>query len=86
MAILTVLCFAASIYQLVIFAAIIISWFPVQPGSGLERVRDVLHALTEPVLGPLRRLLPPVRLGGFALDLSPIIVLIGLAILQSILC
>lgn len=86
MVVLALLCFAAYAYQLVIFAAIIVSWFPVQPGSGLERVRDVLHALTEPVLGPLRRLLPPVRLGGFALDLSPIIVLIGLTILQSILC
>ncbi len=86
MAVFTILCFAASIYQLVIFAAIIISWFPIQPGSGLERVRDVLHALTEPVLGPLRRLIPPVRIGGFALDLSPIIVLVGLSILQRILC
>lgn len=86
MIVLTILCYAASIYRLVIFAAIIISWFPIEPGSGLERVREVLWNLTEPVLGPLRRAIPPLRLGSFALDLSPIIVLIGLTILQSIIC
>lgn len=86
MAILSILCVAAFLYQFVIFAAIIISWFPIEPGSGLERVRDVLQALTEPVLGPLRRAIPAVRLGGFALDLSPLIVLIGLSILRSVLC
>ena len=37
--------------------------------------------LTEPVLGPLRRALPPVRLGGMGLDLSPMIVLLGIEII-----
>jgi len=85
-AVLTLLCYAAFLYQLVILAAIVISWFPIEPGSGLESVRNVLFSLTEPVLGPLRRALPPVRIGGFALDLSPIIVLIALQVLQGFLC
>jgi YggT family protein len=45
----------------------------------------VLYSLTEPVLGPIRRVLPPMRLGGMGLDLSPIIVLIGLQIISRAL-
>ncbi len=85
-AILTLLCFAAIGYQLVVLAAIIISWFPLEPDSALEGVRNGLRTITEPVLGPVRRALPPVRLGGMALDLSPIIVLIGLQVLQVVIC
>lgn len=85
-AIRTLLCFACFGYVLVILAAIIISWFPLEPDSALEGVRNGLRTVTEPVLGPVRRALPPVRLGGMALDLSPIIVLIALQVLQAIIC
>ncbi|CAN5559307.1 MAG: YggT family protein [Iamia sp.] len=84
--ILRLLCLVTIGYQLVILGAIIISWFPLEPGSGLEGVRNGLQRATEPVLGPVRRALPPVRLGGMALDLSPIIVLIGLQVLQVLIC
>jgi YggT family protein len=49
-------------------------------------VYGFLYAITEPVLGPLRRLIPPVGIGGMGLDLSPTIVLFGLFILTGILC
>ena len=39
--------------------------------------------ITEPVLGPLRRAVPPVRLGAMAMDLSPIIVVFGISILSN---
>jgi YggT family protein len=67
-------------YVIVIFARVILSWFPITPGTAMASVARVLYALTEPVLGPIRRVLPPMRLGGMGLDLSPIIVLIGLQI------
>ena len=38
----------------------------------------MLFRLTEPVLGPVRRLLPPVRAGGIGIDLSFIIVFLGI--------
>jgi YggT family protein len=40
---------------------------------------------TEWLLEPLRRVLPPVRLGGAALDLSPTIVLLILFVLRGML-
>ena len=52
----------------------------------MASVFGFLYAITEPVLGPLRRLIPPIGMGGMGLDLSPTIVLFGLFILTGILC
>lgn len=68
------------IYSLLIFGRIILSWFPISRGSPMESVYSGLYAVTEPVLGPVRRALPP--LGGF--DLSPIVVIFGLQLLGSL--
>jgi YggT family protein len=68
------LCLLLRLYIYALFARIILSWFPISSGSGLASVFSVLYAITEPVLGPVRRLLPPVGMGGMGIDLSPIIV------------
>ena len=43
-----------------------------------------IYAVTDPILNPLRRLIPPLRLGGIALDLSSMIHIFGLVILESV--
>ena len=43
-----------------------------------------IYAVTDPILNPLRRLIPPLRLGGIALDLSSMILIFGLVILESL--
>jgi YggT family protein len=73
-------------YIVVVFARIVLSWFPVEPGSGLATVYGFLYTITEPVLGPVRRIIPPLGGGGMAFDLSPIIVVIGIGILQRAIC
>jgi YggT family protein len=60
-------------YTAVVFVYILLSWFPMTPGGAVVQVRSVLGRVVEPVLTPLRRVLPPVRMGGMGLDLSPII-------------
>ncbi len=69
------LCQLVSLYQIVIFLRIILSWFPTT-GGPLATAQYWMMRITEPVLGPVRRALPP--LGGF--DLSPIVVLLFLQI------
>lgn len=81
-----ILCTLIGLYTLAVLARIVLSWFPQGPGSPLARVEDVLRTLTDPVLEPLRRTIPPLRLGAVALDLSPIIVLIGLQVLAGFVC
>jgi YggT family protein len=72
------LCLAIVLYIIAMFGRFILSWFPIASDSPVAVVARVLFRITEPVLGPVRRLLPPVRLGGGALDLSPLIVLFTL--------
>jgi YggT family protein len=69
-----------------IIASILFSWFPSYPSSGfMQAVYDAVRAVTQPILGPIRSRIPMVRLGGFGLDLSPIIAIIGLLILRRLL-
>ncbi|MGI8757801.1 MAG: YggT family protein [Acidimicrobiales bacterium] len=73
-----ILCVLAEIYLLAIFGRILLSWFPISPGGMVAGVFSLLYSITEPVLGPLRRALPPIAMGGMGFDLSPIIVLFAL--------
>jgi len=75
------ICTILNIYILVVLARIIMSWVRVEPGTPVASIYSVVFNLTEPVLGPLRRAIPPVRLGMAALDLSPLILLIGIQII-----
>ena len=83
---MNLLCTLAELYLLAVFARIILSWFPPSPGGGaLNSIRYFLDTITEPVLGPLRRAIPPLGIGGMALDLSPLILIIGVNILLGVL-
>ena len=72
------------IYFYVVIAAVIASWLV---GFGIinsynpvaRTILRALHAITEPLFAPVRRILPP--LGG--LDLSPLIVLLLLGFLRN---
>jgi YggT family protein len=64
-----------SIYILLIFMRIVLSW----GASSMNRLLRLLVRLTEPILAPFRRLIPP--LGMF--DISPIIVILLLQLLQE---
>jgi YggT family protein len=81
-----ILCFLIQAYSIVVFARMVLEWIPVSYDHPVARVRAVFRAATEPVLRPLRALLPPVRFGGMGLDLSPLVLLIGLGILSAVIC
>lgn len=65
------------LYSLVVLAAIVMSWVRVDPRRPLARI---VYGLTEPVLTPIRRVLPP--MGG--LDFSPIVLLFALRVLRGL--
>jgi YggT family protein len=73
------------VYLVLIFVRIIMSWIPRIPynrwlAGFLKFVSDV----TDPYLNLFRRILPPVRLGPGALDLSPIVATFVLIILSAV--
>ncbi|NLN06485.1 MAG: YggT family protein [Firmicutes bacterium] len=52
----------------------------------LLKLRQFVYTVTEPLLAPLRRVVAPIPLGGYAyLDLSPLILLILLRFVRSVL-
>jgi YggT family protein len=79
------LCTLLNLYVFALLARVILSWFPISPGSGLAGIFSFLYSITEPVLGPVRRALPPMGGGGMRFDLSPIIVIIGFRVIGGAL-
>jgi YggT family protein len=73
------LCSLISVYYIILFARVILSWFPLQPGTAMASIASIIYQLTEPVMGPVRRIIPTVGM----IDISPIVVFFGLRILQS---
>ena len=62
---------------LVMFPMAMLSWFRIEPGTTLARVRYYLYRATEPVLRPVRRIIPP--MGG--IDISFIVVFLGIQLI-----
>ncbi len=75
---------ALSLYGLLIFARIILSWLPLRSGTAAYKLHDVLHDLTEPYLRVFRSFLPRVRLGNAGFDLSPMAGLIALVVAERL--
>jgi YggT family protein len=61
-----------------IVARALLSWFNLPPGN---RLSVILEEITEPVISPIRRVMP--RMG--MMDLSPLVAIILLNVIQSLL-
>ena len=87
---LDILCVILTIYTIILFVRVIVSWaylFGFRPpiSGPLRTIIDLLEDVTEPVLRPLRALIPPIRAGGVGLDLSIIIAFVILWVLRAAL-
>ena len=74
---------------LVLIARFVIDWVQVLARSWRPRgvvliICEFIYTLTDPPLRALRSVIPPLRLGAVALDLSPMVLLIALFILQQL--
>jgi len=77
-----IICSALEIFTFLVYARVILSWFPASPNGAFGQISRIIYQITDPVLLPVRRALPLVG----PLDLSPIVVVIGLSILRSAIC
>jgi YggT family protein len=77
-----IICNALGIFTFLVYARVILSWFPANPNGIFGQISRIIYQVTDPVLLPVRRALPLVG----PLDLSPIVVVIGLQILNSVIC
>jgi YggT family protein len=73
------------VYIILIFGNILISYVPRMPYyRWLRAVLDFVKETTDPYLNLFRRFLPPIGGAGFALDLSPMLGIILLLVLQAL--
>lgn len=83
---MSIVCLGLQLWLFAVFVRIVLSWFPAPSDGALASVTNALGAVTDPVLNPVRAMLPPVRMGGMGLDLSPMVVLLLGSLLLRILC
>ena len=74
-------CAAITIYIVILLLRAVFSWFP-PPSGGMATFYRILMDLTEPVLAPLRRMIPPAGM----FDLSFTVLFIFLIVLRGIVC
>jgi YggT family protein len=71
-----------TVYLVIMGARAVLSWFPPSSsGGGLATLNRLLMDLTEPVLAPLRRIIPPAGM----FDLSFMVAFFGLLILRGLI-
>ena len=74
------------VYLVLIFIRVLMSWIPRMPyNRALNAVLEFVKDVTDPYLNLFRRILPPVRLGPGALDLSPIVATIVLLVVGGLI-
>ncbi|MBB5021834.1 YggT family protein [Desulfurispira natronophila] len=77
-AIISTLSFVINIYAWILIARVFMSWINPDPGNP---VVQFIYRITEPVLEPFRRFIPPIA----GIDFSPIVVFILIRFLENLL-
>ena len=77
------------LYIVVLLARLVMDYIPLfnrqwRPRGGWLVVAEVVYTLTDPPIKLLRRFIPPLRVGGFAIDFAFAIVMLACFILLSI--
>lgn len=89
-AVLAIVSLALLLLQLLLVARALLDWSvilvgPSVAGSTRSRLSGLVRMATEPVLAPVRRALPPMRLGGVSIDLAFIIVFLAIALIRGVI-
>lgn len=87
---MAIVCWLLSLASFAVIAWIILGYVVVLGripwGHPVRKIHDALARTVEPALRPIRSVLPPLRIGAGALDLSPLVLLIALQIVARIVC
>jgi YggT family protein len=74
------------IYIWVLIISALLSWFPTSSSSGgLATTKRVLAQITEPVLRPIRQIMPRPNIGGVGIDFSVLVAVILLTVISNII-
>jgi len=80
--------FVLFLFELVLVGRLVVDWVGVlSPGGdrgGLYHAQRITHGITEPVIGPVRRALKPVRFGSVSIDVAFTAVFVAVILLRSV--
>jgi YggT family protein len=79
------LCFVLLVAQFVLILHVVFSWVPRPPDPLMPFVLGI-RRLVEPLAAPVRKVLPQPQVGTVRLDLSIIVLFLGLFLLRAIVC
>ena len=84
-----VIALVLQLYIFVLIARLVFDWIQVfarewRPRGPILVLANGIYTLTDPPLKAIRKVIPPLRIGGIALDLGSIVLIIGVGILQRL--
>ena len=78
----TIVCDVLTLYTLALIGRALLSWIPLRPDSGLIPIVRVLDTVIDPVIQPLRRVIPPIGM----FDLSFLVLFFIVQIVHTSVC
>ncbi|MBU2664446.1 YggT family protein [Actinoplanes bogorensis] len=86
--VLALIDFLLLLVQLLLVARALLDWStvlagPAAAGGFRARLMSGVFAVTEPILAPVRRVIPPLRAGGVGIDIAFLIVFFGIVIIRA---
>lgn len=79
-------CVLVLLFQFAFLLRLVLSFFPLESGSVFSSVRDVAVAVTDPVVWPIRRSVPPLPGAAAGFGVAELLILIGLQVLLLLIC
>lgn len=82
--------FLLLLFLIVLLGRLVIDWIQVfarewRPRGVVLVIAEGVYSITDPPLKALRRVIPPLRLGGVSLDLAFMVLILGVYILRAII-
>ena len=83
---LEIFCYLLGLYALILIIRVVLSWFPISSNGLGATVAGFIYLVTDPVLLPLRRVMPALRIGSVGLDLAPMAVFFLITFIRGMIC
>lgn len=85
--VVSILLWILNLYLMLLMGRLVFDWIQMfsrdwRPRGALLVVAEALYSVTDPPLSAVRKVIPPLRLGGVALDLSFMVVVLAIIVLQ----
>ena len=83
---MALICILLLLFYIAFLLRIVMTFFPIAHGSPAGAIRDLVVAVTDPVVWPVRRAVPPLSVGSVNIGVAELIILIVMSVLIGLFC